>query len=335
MIERTEQDIMKNWKGDNSTPLVSVCTITYNHETFIAEALDSFLMQETDFPFELVVDDDCSPDGTAEIIKKYREKYPNIINTRLRDENVGVIINHEENIQKAKGKYIAFCDGDDYWTDPLKLQKQVDFLEENSDYGLVCTDMTRYIQKEDKYIESGIFSSGGWAYEDLIQSRSQVWTLTVCFRKDLLIGIPKLDNSKYFTGDILLFFYIALQSKVKFLPEKTAVYRVLEESASHIKNKMKAIIFAYKSANTILYYLDNYPVSTKIHQTIFYKKMTVRFKFSVATGNYEVFKTVQLNLPPSPSIKMVLIYLLFILCKWKPFFMIFSFFYKKQIGSLK
>ena len=133
---RSETEIMKNWKGDSNTPLVSVCTITYNHEKFIAEALDSFLMQETDFPFELVVDDDCSPDGTADVVRQYMIKFPNIIKPNLREKNVGMMPNFIENMKRAKGKYIALCEGDDYWTDPLKLQKQVDFLEGNEGY--VC-----------------------------------------------------------------------------------------------------------------------------------------------------------------------------------------------------
>lgn len=117
MIARTEKEIMQHWEGDLETPIVSICTITYNHEKFIEEALDSFLMQETNFPFEIVVDDDCSPDATAEIIKKYMQKYPNIMNVRLREKNVGSMQNFLENMQRAKGKYIALCEGDDYWTD--------------------------------------------------------------------------------------------------------------------------------------------------------------------------------------------------------------------------
>ena len=142
MIDRTEKEIMQKWKGDLSTPLVSICTITYNHENFIEEALDSFLMQETDFPFEIVIDDDASPDHTADIIKKYIEKYPKIFNARLRDKNVGSITNFIENMQRANGKYIAICDGDDFWTDCCKLKKQINFLELHNDYVMVGANVT-------------------------------------------------------------------------------------------------------------------------------------------------------------------------------------------------
>ena len=137
MYQRNEQEILKNWKGDLNSPLVSICTITYNHEKYIAEALDSFLMQETNFPFEIAIDDDCSTDNAAEVITKYVEKYPNIIKANLREKNIGGMKNFIENTKRAKGKYIALCEGDDYWTNPLKLQKQVDFLESHKEYNMV------------------------------------------------------------------------------------------------------------------------------------------------------------------------------------------------------
>jgi len=130
MHHRTEQEIMQNWKTHDK-PLVSICCITYNHERYIEEALDSFLMQNTDFPFEIVVDDDCSSDNSVELIKKYIKKYPTLMSTRLREKNVGMMPNDIGNIQRAKGEYIAFCEGDDYWTDADKLQIQLDLMMEN------------------------------------------------------------------------------------------------------------------------------------------------------------------------------------------------------------
>ena len=137
MLNKIEQEIMKSWESETNTPLVSICTITYNHEKYIAEALDSFLMQKTNFPFEVIVDDDFSTDNAAEVIKKYMKKFPNIVKVNLREENVGPIINFIGNMKRAKGVYLALCEGDDYWTDPLKLQKQVDFLESHKEYNMV------------------------------------------------------------------------------------------------------------------------------------------------------------------------------------------------------
>ena len=155
MIELSEEEVMKKWKDNNDTPLVSICTITYNHAHFVEEALDSFLMQKTDFPFEIVISDDCSPDNTATIIRKYLDKFPNIINANLRDVNVGMHINGRKNQQRARGKYIALCEGDDYWTDPLKLQKQVDFLEKNKEFVITYTSVEGIDAQGERNAHSG------------------------------------------------------------------------------------------------------------------------------------------------------------------------------------
>ena len=115
-------------------PLVSICCITYNQEKYIAHTLESFLMQQTHFLFEILVHDDASTDRTPEIIKQYQELYPGLIKPILQTENQlsqGIEIDYVHNFTRATGQYVAYCEGDDYWTDPNKLQKQVDFMEEN------------------------------------------------------------------------------------------------------------------------------------------------------------------------------------------------------------
>lgn len=122
-------------------PMVSICCITYNHVSYISKALDGFLNQKTNFPIEILIHDDASTDGTEEIIKKYTSKYPNIIFPVLQKENKyssGIPINASFNFPRARGKYIAMCEGDDYWIDENKLQWQIDFLEKNTDVA-ACT----------------------------------------------------------------------------------------------------------------------------------------------------------------------------------------------------
>lgn len=140
MINRTEDEITRNWKGDFLKPLVSSCVTVYNQEAFVEETLDSLLMQETDFPFEIVVDDDCSTDRSVEIVQRYKEKFPNIMNVQFLKKNIGVMKNSTKNMQRGSGKYVAFCQADDYWIDPFKLQKQVDFLEKNPEYSISFHD---------------------------------------------------------------------------------------------------------------------------------------------------------------------------------------------------
>jgi glycosyltransferase involved in cell wall biosynthesis len=129
MIPKTEQEIMQNWQGDIAKPVVSVCTITYNHVKYIAEAIDSFLMQETNFPFEIVIGEDCSTDDTRKIIEEYATNYPNIIKLITSENNVGMQQNGQRTMNACTGEYIAFCEGDDYWTDTKKLQIQIDEMK--------------------------------------------------------------------------------------------------------------------------------------------------------------------------------------------------------------
>ncbi len=121
----------------SEAPIVSICCSTYNHEKFICEALDGFLIQKCNFPVEILIHEDCSTDNTAAIIKEYQQKYPHLIKPVFQKENQyskGIKPFTHLLYPRARGKYIALCEGDDYWTDPYKLQKQVDVLEASQEY---------------------------------------------------------------------------------------------------------------------------------------------------------------------------------------------------------
>lgn len=117
-------------------PLVSVYVPTYEHKNFIEECIESILMQKTDFPFEIIIGEDFSTDGTREIVINYAEKYPERIRVITADSNIKQLANRVRCLKALRGKYIAQCDGDDYWTDPLKLQKQADFMQNHSQFSL-------------------------------------------------------------------------------------------------------------------------------------------------------------------------------------------------------
>ena len=121
-------------------PLVSICVITYNHEQFLARALDSILSQEMDFQYEIIIGEDCSQDATRAICEQYKQNYSDVIQLILHEKNVGLIRNYVSIMTAAKGKYIAICSGDDYWCDSMKLKKQVAFLEQNIDYSMCFTN---------------------------------------------------------------------------------------------------------------------------------------------------------------------------------------------------
>lgn len=143
---------------ETKEPLVSVCCITYNHVPFIRKAIEGFLMQKTDFPIEILIHDDASTDGTTEIIREYETKYPDLIFPIY--EEVNQYQNGHAgdidffNYKRARGKYIAYCEGDDYWTDPLKLQKQVDFMEANPEYSVCFHTFRNHFVNTDEYVEA-------------------------------------------------------------------------------------------------------------------------------------------------------------------------------------
>ena len=131
-----EAAIMNAASAGQADVKVSVHMITYNHERFIAQAIEGVLMQQTDFAVELVIGEDCSTDGTRAIVRRYGERYPERIRLLLQERNLGARANALATLNACRGQYIALCEGDDYWTDPTKLQKQVDFLESHPECSL-------------------------------------------------------------------------------------------------------------------------------------------------------------------------------------------------------
>lgn len=228
-----------------STPLVTIRCLVYNHEPYLRQCLDGFVMQKTNFPFEAIVHDDASTDRSAEIIREYAKKYPDIIKPILETENQ--YSKHDGSIRRimnehTRGKYVAMCEGDDYWIDPLKLQKQVDFLENHSEYGLVCTDVDFYCHKLDKYINAYFQKKKypiKYTYEDFLVKGWYLAPCTWLYRKFLAESVP----SCFVVGDLPMLLEISSQSKVKFFSEVTAVYRILENSASHFKSFEKSRAF--------------------------------------------------------------------------------------------
>ena len=230
---------------DNRELMVTIRCLAYNHESYIRQCLEGFVMQKTNFRFEAIVHDDASTDGTAAIIREYAEKYPDIIKPIFETENqyskrdgsIRRIMN-----EHTHGKYVAMCEGDDYWIDPLKLQKQVDFLENNQEYGMCYTNCNVFFQKKQKMIYNHLTRNGVvpiYTLKDFIVLRAYTAPLTWVIRKDLL-QIPDI-SVKSMDGTFLYFAYFLANTKVKFLNITTAVYRVLENSACHFTDYSKTL----------------------------------------------------------------------------------------------
>lgn len=231
-------------------PLVAIHCLVYNHKPYLRDCLEGFVMQQTNFPFVAIVHDDCSTDGSAAIIREYEAKYPDIIKPiyetenqySKRDGSLSRIM--KEAIEATGAKYVAMCEGDDYWTDPLKLQKQVDILEADSECGLVHTNIYHRINDDvyDDHIQRELSS-----FKEMILGQ-KISTLTVLIRKDILDkAYQKLNENpvlkSIYMGDYPLFLMISCISKIKFLPIYTGVYRILNNSVSRSANKMKRCAF--------------------------------------------------------------------------------------------
>lgn len=250
MLNLTQSQILQNWKtGSTDRPLVSIECLTYNQEPYIAQTLDGFLMQKTAFPFEVIVHDDASTDRTADVILEYEKKFPQIIKPIYENENQ--YSKHDDSLNRIvtaaiRGKYIAMCEGDDYWIDENKLQMQVDFLEKNPEYGLCYTKCRQFIQKDSKFSKK-IFGSYVKDFDDLLKNGNRIPTLTAVCRKaleDKYLEEIKPYSRGWLMGDYPRWLYMAHASKVKFIDKVTSVYRVLENSASHSGDIEKNIAFS-------------------------------------------------------------------------------------------
>lgn len=252
---RNEQDVMATW-GNQRHPLLSIVCLTYNHAAFIKETLEGFIRQETNFPFEVVVHDDASTDSTAAVIREYAARYPHLIKPIYQRENQyskGVPFSTRLFAQ-AGGKYIAYCEGDDYWTDPRKLQIQVDFLEAHRDY--VMTYHDAFMFNSQGIVRSphltGKYRKDASALQ--LQQARPISTLTVCFRNVLMELPPELHSVEVL--DICWWSLLGAHGKGKFIEEiKPAAYRVHEGgifSMRSSKQRIQMTTHAYYSL--ALYY---------------------------------------------------------------------------------
>ena len=221
-------------------PLVSVCVQTYNHQDYIAQCLDSILAQQTNFEFELIVGEDQSSDSTRSICQQYQTKYPEKIRLFLRSREDVIYLHGKatgrynvlQNLKEAKGEYIALLEGDDYWTDPLKLQKQIDFMRANPDCSLSCHGQIKLQGRE--FIEdertSKLENNTFYSANDLFAFRIQPQARTMMFRN--LFTEDDLNGRFFKTaiyGDFAMCFLLSKYGKIGFLKEVMAVYRIHEQ----------------------------------------------------------------------------------------------------------
>jgi glycosyltransferase involved in cell wall biosynthesis len=271
-------------------PVVSINCVTYNHAPYIRQCLDGFLMQKTDFPIEVLIHDDASTDGTTDIIREYEKKYPDIIKPIYQTENQyskGVKISQTYQYPRTQGKYIALCEGDDYWTDPYKLQKQVDFLENNPEYtitghnaikqdAITGKNLSLFNTKKIKHLEM----------KDVI-NHWYIPTASIVCKTSCCLKIP-IWNEWVPQGDIILHMICLKEGKCKYFEDVMSVYRVMVPGSASERAKQDILKYLYghkllwKKMNAELNYKYKLYINRKIKNTdyrIFKTKLMIKFPF--------------------------------------------------------
>lgn len=229
---------------------VSIHCLTYNHEKYVKKTFDGFLAQKTNFKFEVLVHDDASTDGTVDIIRQYVDKYPDIFKPIYQVENQfskGIKISYEYNFPRIEGKYLAFCEGDDYWCDENKLQKQYDVLEQNPECSM-CTHITKKISNSDeKYLgiipehpfKRGIISSKDYLRYELINgwaSQTSSFFVRSKYIKEYIMEKPRFSQVMI-VGDFPTMLYMINKGDVFFIDEIMSCYRIGSEASFHVLRK--------------------------------------------------------------------------------------------------
>ena len=243
--------------------MVSVCMITYNHEAYISQAIAGVMAQKCTFAFELVIGVDACTDSTLQICEAMQSKHPDVIRVLPAEERLGMLGNLNRALLATRGKYIAFCEGDDYWTDPGKLQMQVDFMEAHPDYILTSTRFRwvdsnndpmpkpkAHVRRDrDGYLEEiGFF--------DMIQD-NYISTLTVCVVAEKMKRL--IPNSPDYAFDYWYWLHLRCLGKIHRLNKETAMYRLHSQGVSHITNFFKRR-WPLSKRDALLFYISKHPL---------------------------------------------------------------------------
>ena len=273
--------------------LVSVWCLTYNQVNFIKDTLDGFIMQKTNFRYQVVIHDDASTDGTTEIVKQYAEKYPDIIVTYLEKENQWkkgglpyIIALMNANYRHAK--YIAFCEGDDYWTNPYKLQLQIDFLEAHSDYSMCFhSALKKYECNATSWINCENIEDKDYDATDLFVNWT-VPTASIVCRKEVMDFYANIKDADHIQNyDIFVILSCAMIGKIRGMHEQMSVYRIQGEGLTYNKKTLNRTIM--NNPNHFKCLKENFPfvkskyINDAISKTYFERALiqnTLIFKFS-------------------------------------------------------
>lgn len=274
-------------------PIVSVVIITYNQEQYIRQCIESILDQETEYPYELIIGEDCGTDATREICIDYQRKYPEKIKLLLQDSNQGLLRNYRDVLYLCRGKYIAQCAGDDYWIDKSKTQKQVEFLEANEEYGFSGTGAYELRTKKFNVISYECKQSGDIFERALINTPTVA--CTVVFRNQLLdlIDFNEYLKRGFSAEDYPMQVIFAKHSSFFYLNEITSVYRIQEKSISNNKNIKAQLDYQQGLLSIRQYFHELYPETYSIDETPYSNQINyLRFRVAKNKFDYQAAKKI-------------------------------------------
>ncbi len=269
-------------------PVISVIVCTFNQQDTIGRTLDSVLMQQCHVPIEIVIGEDCSTDQTLTICQDYVQRYPDIIRILANEHNKGVVDNYFDCILACRGEYIADCAGDDFWTDPLKLEKEVSIMERHPEVTLVHTNWNCYNEHTGKIRRSpqkpfeAPFTIGKEMLEAII-IQTKVPVIHLCtslyrksiIRKVLLTDDSLLRNKEYGCEDLQICFLMALRGTIAYLPEVTLNYSQGGETISNSANQLKQFHFTLRVSNLSWLLAQRHHIHTHATEQYFRQRIFV------------------------------------------------------------
>ncbi len=244
---------------------VNICMITYNHQDYIVKAIEGVLNQRTNFTIQLIIGEDFSTDNTRKICEDYAAKYPEKIKLVPADKNVGMMKNYLRTIKECDGKYVAYIEGDDYWTDTLKLQKQIDFLEANPDYSACFHNVTMKEERTGELKEERNAENDEWVlhkslHKDTFDTEDVLGPWFIPSPSLVFVNYPDFNLPDWFYncayGDLPFMLLLTLRGKYKYIDEVMAVYRIHDTG-------MSAVHKAYDKIMVMVYVYASFDIHTK------------------------------------------------------------------------
>lgn len=266
--------------------IISVIVVTYNEEATIGRALDSILCQKCHLPFEIVLGEDCSTDNTRAICEDYAKRFPNIIRLMEKSPNKGIIDNYFDCLLACRGRYIADCAGDDFWVDPLKLEKEVTVLENNPDVTLVHTDWMYYNEETKATNHQKIKTfrnkiTDGKCMIESIATQTDGYIIHLCsalYRTEIIIEAYRTNtflfrNKDFGCEDLQICFMMAYMGKIAYIPDITLYYSYGKTSASNLNNDKKQFLFTKKVTDLSFYLCKTYNINSKTTYIYFQRRL--------------------------------------------------------------